>query len=294
MAEEDRDDPAAVADELYAVDPNDFVAGRTELVRRLRAEKRRDVAAAVAKLRRPTPAAWAVNQLARTRRADLEALLTLGNDLRAAQARALGGADAAKLREAAKARRDAIGALTGTAAGLLAARGAGVDAHLPGVTATLEAASLDADYGATVVHGRLSVEADPPSGFGGLDVDIPERPDRPARESEPEPEPAVEPDDVPDDAAVRAAAGRALAKAVERAEELAAAARSAAARVERRAQALTGVRAEVARLRKRLEDAERDLATAEEQVDEARRMAAEADAAAAEAADAVKEAGAGA
>jgi hypothetical protein len=281
LAEEDPPDVGTVADELYALDPAEFVAGRTALVRRLRAEKRRDVAAEVAKLRRPSPAAWAVNQLARTRRAEVEALLALGEGLRAAQERVLTGADPAVLRQAAKARRDAVGALTGAAAGLLAGRGAGVDANLPGVTATLEAASLDPELAAAVLAGRLSTEADPPSGFGGLDVELPDR-----RRPEPEPEPEPEPDrDVQ-----RRGAERALAKALDRAKDLADAARSAASRASRRAEALDRAKEEVARLRSRLEDAERDLVTAEEQADEARRRTAEAEEAAAEAATQVHEA----
>jgi hypothetical protein len=284
VAEDDAAEVGEAADELYALDPADFVAGRTALVRRLRAEKRRDVAAEVAKLRRPTPAAWAVNQLARTRRAEVEALLGMGRDLRTAQERVLGGADAGVLRAATKARRDAVAALTAAAAGLLAARGAGVDAHLPGVTATLEAASLDPELGAAVVAGRLSTESEPPSGFGGLDVELADIGSAPAP-APTEPEPAEpEPD-------VRARdAERALAAARDRARELAEAARSAAKRAERRAGALSDARAEVTRLRGRLEDAERDLATAEDEAAEAQQRHADAEAAAAEAADRAHEA----
>jgi hypothetical protein len=283
-----------VADELYALDPADFVAGRTALVRRLRAEKRRDVAAEVAKLRRPTPAAWAVNQLARARRGEVEALLGMGRDLRTAQERVLGGADAGVLRAATKARRDAVAALTAAAAGLLAARGAGVDAHLPGVIATLEAASLDPELGAAVVAGRLSTESEPPSGFGGLDVELADL--RPAPEARAEPKPAAEREPEPEEdeqarlAAARRDAERALARARDRAGELAEAARSAAKGAERRAEALVRARDEVTRLRARLEDAERDLATAEDEAGDAARRLADAEAAAAEAADRVHEA----
>ena len=285
MAEDDAADVGGVADELYALDPADFVAGRTALVRRLRAEKRRDVAAEVAKLRRPTPAAWAVNQLARTRRGEVEALLGTGRDLRTAQERVLAGADAGVLRAATKARRDAVAVLTAAAAGLLAARGAGVDAHLPGVTATLEAASLDPELGAAVLAGRLSTESDPPSGFGGLDVELADLPPAPAAPPEaPDAEPA-QPEPAPEREVAVRDAERSLAQARERARELADAARTAATRAERRAQAATDARAEVTRLRARLQDAERDLATAEDEAAEAQQRRDEADAAAAEAAD---------
>ena len=80
MADEDPDGLAAATEELYALDPADFVGARTELVRRLRAGKQRELAAAVAKLRRPSPAAWAVNRLVRDERDGVENLVRLGEE----------------------------------------------------------------------------------------------------------------------------------------------------------------------------------------------------------------------
>src|SRR4051812_28617732 len=54
------------ADALFAVPLEDFVAERTALARALRAEGDRPAATAVGKLRKPTPAAWALNRLARS------------------------------------------------------------------------------------------------------------------------------------------------------------------------------------------------------------------------------------
>lgn len=282
------EDVGAVADELYTVDPNDFVAARTDLVRRLRAAKQRDVAASVAKLRRPTPAAWAVNQLVRTQRGEVEDLVRLGEELRSAQERALGGAGGDELRHAARARRDAVAALTAGAARLLATRGGGVDAHLPGVAATLEAASLDADLGTTVLEGRLSTELEPPSGFGQLpfDVALPQAP-APAPEAPTVQEPAPEP---PERRREVEAAERVVADARRHAEELAAAARAAAAAAGERRRAVEEAEADVDRLRTQLADAEHRLAVAGDEAATAAREALDADAAAARAADALDQA----
>jgi len=52
-------------DRLHAVRPADFVKARDALARALKAAGKREEAAAVGKLPRPTPSVWAVNQLAR-------------------------------------------------------------------------------------------------------------------------------------------------------------------------------------------------------------------------------------
>lgn len=282
MVDEDGGAPDAVADELYAVDPAEFVPKRAELVRQLRAEKQREAAAAVGKLRRPSPAAWAVNQLARRHRDELEGLVRLGDELRAAQDRALGGAGAAELRQAARDRRDAVAALTGAAARLLAERGGGVDAHLPGVTATLEAASLDAGAAATVLAGRLTAELEPPSGFGELPFDLPavHRPEPPQPESEePESEEPAEPERAAPDEVEQAE--RAVAEAARRADDLAAAARAVAARAVQRQRAVADAESEVAACRRRLDEAERRLADATSAAADVRQQVQDADAAAA-------------
>ena len=63
-----------VADELYGLPPGEFTEARDALVKRLRADKERDLANQVKGLRRPTVAAWALNQLVRNRRKDVGAL----------------------------------------------------------------------------------------------------------------------------------------------------------------------------------------------------------------------------
>ena len=82
-------------DDLYGVPLDRFVPERAALVRALRSAGEREQASAVAALRKPSVAAWAVNQLVRTRRAEVDGLLRAGDALREAQAGVLsGGADA--------------------------------------------------------------------------------------------------------------------------------------------------------------------------------------------------------
>ena len=183
-------DSGDATDELYGLDPNDFVAGRNEMVRRLRRAGDRRLSTEMAKLRRPTPAAWAVNQLTRRHRGEVEELAGLGEVLRAAQDGALAGARADDLRQAGRARRDAVARLADLAGAILAERGGGggPGAHAGEVAATLEAASLDAEAAAAVLAGRLSVALRPPSGFGVFD------PPGVTTSTSSKPEPAPEPD----------------------------------------------------------------------------------------------------
>ena len=82
---------AAVAEELYGGTPADFTARRT-----LRADEAKrsgdpESAATIRSWRKPSVSAWLVNQLARSRPDDLDALVELGDELRAAQAAMDGG-----------------------------------------------------------------------------------------------------------------------------------------------------------------------------------------------------------
>ena len=56
------DDPA---DALFDVEPKQFIAARDALAKELRSRGERDAATEVKTLRRPTVAAWALNQVAR-------------------------------------------------------------------------------------------------------------------------------------------------------------------------------------------------------------------------------------
>ncbi|MDQ6935336.1 MAG: hypothetical protein M3130_08635 [Actinomycetota bacterium] len=159
-------DLAAATTELYGLDPATFVAARNEVVCRLRKQGDRALATLVAALRRPTPAAWAVNQLARQHPRALDDLIRLGDALRRAQSDLLAGGDAADLRNAGRDRRKAVSRLTASAIALLDERGPGSVAHHAEIAATLEAASLDPEAAVEVASGRLTSGLEAPSGFG--------------------------------------------------------------------------------------------------------------------------------
>ena len=144
-------------DDLYGVPLDRFVPERAALVRALRSAGEREQAAAVAALRKPSVAAWAVNQLVRTHRAEVDGLLRAGDALREAQAGVLsGGADARDLRSAADQERRAVSDLVDTARGLLSSSGHELSATtLERVADTLHAAALDDDARGQVSDGRL-------------------------------------------------------------------------------------------------------------------------------------------
>jgi hypothetical protein len=153
-------------DALYRADPDEFVTARQALVKRLRSEGERDRAAGVAKLRRPTAAAWAVNQLAHRHPDELARLLELGHELHRAHERLLAGDRDDATVTSGRRRHEAIADLVERAAGILSESGRAADAHRDAIASTLDAASLDPDVGVEVAAGRLSKELDPPSGFG--------------------------------------------------------------------------------------------------------------------------------
>ncbi|MFL5864737.1 MAG: hypothetical protein ACJ780_28905 [Solirubrobacteraceae bacterium] len=145
------------ADELYGLPLERFVPERTALVRTLRSAGEREEAAAVAALRKPSVAAWTVNQLVRTRGREVEALLRAGDALRGAQAGVVAGsADARDLRSAAERERAAVDDLVQTARGLLTSGGQELSATtLERVADTLHAAALDDEARSQVSEGRL-------------------------------------------------------------------------------------------------------------------------------------------
>lgn len=262
-------------DDLYGLAPGEFVAARNELVKQLKKKGDKEAAGTVAALRRPNAAAWAVNQLARRRRADLEQLIGLGAALREAQAEAMAGADADELRNAGRARREAVAALAGVAAAILAEDGSSPAAHLNAINATLEAATLDPEAGETVLQGRLTAELEPPSGFGaGGDAESVPR-DRPAKAAAP---------------ARTAAAGKAKADRRKAAEDAVAEARAhhdelndeavaAAGRAESARRAAEQAKAEAVSLARQLEEAEKRARELAREADAAKREATKAEAA---------------
>jgi hypothetical protein len=147
-------------DDLYGLPLDQFVPSRAALVKALRAQKRREDASDVAALRKPSVAAWAVNQLVRTEPKALQALFETGDDLARAQAQAAagkGGGDA--MRDASRRQRDAVSDLLVAAERLLSSEGQGASqATSERVGETLRAAANDEDARRQVAGGCLTRE----------------------------------------------------------------------------------------------------------------------------------------
>src|SRR6266540_2061005 len=148
-------DVEAGIERLFGLAPEEFVAARDELARRLRKDGDGAAAKRVAGLRRPTVAAWAVNRAARRRPELVTDLIEAGERLRQAQRRALSGLRGGALRTAGAERRVAIERLLAEAADVLEESGRSPEAHRDAIAATLQAASVDETAAAAVRAGKL-------------------------------------------------------------------------------------------------------------------------------------------
>jgi hypothetical protein len=143
----------SAVDTLYGLARDEFTPGRDGLVKQAKAAGDRELATAIGKLRRPTVAAWVVNQLSRRRPDELAALTELGARLRTAH-REL---DGAALRELSVRRRELLAELQRTArdvaglAGVTVSDTVGRDLEEMFVAALTEEGSAMA-----LVSGRLS------------------------------------------------------------------------------------------------------------------------------------------
>lgn len=146
--------------DLYGLPLEQFVPQRTALVKALRADGRRDEASEVAGLRKPSVAAWAVNQLVRTQAQAMRMLFDAGDDLARTQAAAIAGrAEPGALRDAIRRQRDALSHLVQAAEGLLTSDGESLSTPtLERVSDTLRAAAIDDEARRLVRDGCLTRE----------------------------------------------------------------------------------------------------------------------------------------
>jgi len=148
----------AAADKLYAMPRERFIAERDKL-----AKAEPTLADRIRKLRKPTVAAWQANQLARTRAKDVGALVTIGEDMRAAQQALDGG----ELRKLSRRRAEALDKLVG-------------DDTTAGLRELLETAAVDAPD--DLLAGRLVTA--PEGGGWGFDLSAPLPTPKPKRARE--------------------------------------------------------------------------------------------------------------
>ncbi|MBY6414003.1 hypothetical protein HQ346_20115 [Rhodococcus sp. BP-252] len=256
-----------VADELYSLDPSEFVAARKDAVARARKAGDRKTATAIGALRKPTVVAWMVNLLVREEPEDVAELFDLGDSLREAQRRSA----ADELKELSGARQQAIRALTRRAVKIAAEHGKpGADDAEREIGQTLNAALADPDVGERVRAGRV-VTAESYSGFGPAMLAL--APELPDEEEEPEDEETA--DEEPDTVDQKALdeAREQLEEAKEDEASARADAESARAEAESADENLAEVKERLARLRSELHEAEEQEAEARRTVKSADREA---------------------
>ncbi|MFG2090687.1 hypothetical protein [Spirillospora sp. NPDC048824] len=276
-------DFSSAADELYGVQPAQFVATRKRLAQDAKAAGDGPLAKRIGALRRPTLSAWAVNLLARSAAGELGRLLDVGDELRSAWGSGGGLGDLEQRRAR------LVGSLV-RAAGELAAQAGNPlrEQALREVEDTLQAATVDAGIAEEVREGRLP---QPRSHTGFVPAGFPMAP---GAEEEEEGEKAAtvkEPrrarSNVTRTSAARARraetlrrraeeADRKLAERRERADEAKRAAGEASAEVGRLRHELEQAVAERDAAARRAERAEQNRARAEEAAREAGAAAAEA------------------
>jgi hypothetical protein len=254
---------ASPTDALRAVPPREFVGARNALAAQLAKRGMAAEARQVARLRRPSPVAWALNRASAARPRELGTLLDAVDRLRRAQ---LGGGD---LRAAMERYRAAFEPLVRGANQALKEAGTRVSAALDRrLRSTLLAAVTDRGLRADLEAGRLADEhADPgfavlsrgpiPTGF------LLERPRKKQSAAPAEPAPTPVPD---------AAEARRVAREQTRAADQAARAdRSLARRADRAERAAQAAERRVAAMRQALAALERRSGELRAAADEARK-----------------------
>ena len=154
----------AEAERLYGLPLDDFTGERDAAARDLRKSGDREAAQVVGKLRKPTVAAWAVNQLARRHGDEMGALLEAGEELREAHEQLLAGKRGDAVGQAAAAERAAVGKLVQRARRLDLS-----PATLERVAETLHAVAGSEELREELRRGAVTREHQAAS-FGGLDL----------------------------------------------------------------------------------------------------------------------------
>lgn len=156
-------DPSHDIGTLSAVPPVEFTRRRNELARRLRDEGRREDAAAVRRLKKPSVPLWAVDSVARERADAVRGFIDATDELKPAQ---LGNREAAA--DATHAQRRALRALIRSADEILQRGGfTPTPQTLQRISNTLLGAAAHPDARRALLHGQLTEEREAP-GFEAL------------------------------------------------------------------------------------------------------------------------------
>lgn len=152
-------------DDLYSLPLGQFIAARDRLAARLAEEGQTDEAATVAKLRKPSVAAWALNRASRHRPEAVDRLVASHQRLRSASSVEL-------LHEASEERRKAVAELETVALAELTADGRRVSGQTKDrITSTLLAVATDPQGEEDLAAGRLVREIEL-SGAGWGDIGL--------------------------------------------------------------------------------------------------------------------------
>jgi DNA repair exonuclease SbcCD ATPase subunit len=237
-------------DRLYHGPIEEFTSRRNELAKSLKDDGKGDAATWVKGLKKPTRAAWLVNQLSERKPAEVKKLLKVGEDLRRGQEELLAGtADPDKLRAASEREQKSVDSLLRTAEAIGREHKAGSQI-LDRVGETLQAASSDPEVAAAIEQGRLDRERRA-SGLGLVGPATPRAPakSKTAREKQ---------------AAERKASQQEAKRRKEAERKVAAAERA----LEREEAAVEKARDALEEREKRVKDAEHDLRAARRDLDE--------------------------
>jgi len=154
-------------DELYGVRPDEFMTTRTALRDRLREAGGAGAAKEIAKARRPTTAAWALNQLVREHPDLVDGVLDRTRELEAALGETVPG-QADEIRAATAARRDALSAAADVAVAIAARLTEKPEVYRDSILTMIEAGSVGEDGAAALRAGRYV--RDEPGAVGFTDT----------------------------------------------------------------------------------------------------------------------------
>jgi hypothetical protein len=164
----------STTDELFGLDPTDFVAARDELARELRQQGDKDAAKAVKAMRRPPVPVWALNQVARDAPDAVDALIAAGAEAQSAKGETV--------REALAERRQRLHDVVRAARSIIECSGRSADPHELNLTSALStilgSERLSNDFRA----GHLTEVADDAAEIEWPDVSATPVPPRPSRE----------------------------------------------------------------------------------------------------------------
>lgn len=254
--------------ELFGATRDDFLTIRKERAAEAKAGGDRDLAQRITALRKPTVAAWLVNQVMRRYPEDADALTDVARSLGDAQRQGAGD----DLRTAGKRRRELLLQLERRVRDLAADTGTNLSADaVSRIDTMFQAALVDENALAQVVAGTLSTDVamDPGAATQWTTVSRPKL--RVVPDPEPEPEPDAEPDPRVPEARARAA------EAVKAEDRAAADVKKAQRRAQQTEETLTKARAALEAAQEKHYAARDELTAAKEALTTATRAAQAAD-----------------